>query len=530
MKAILYDATLREGAQGPGASFTVEDKLKIVDMLDDLGVSYIEAGNPGSNPKDAAFFKRMEDHPLRQAKLAAFGATCRVGVAPEDDANIQALMSANTPVVTIFGKSWDFHVKEILKATPQENLDIIAITVRYFKDQGKEVVYDAEHFFDGYKRNPEYALKTLEAANGAGADWLCLCETNGGCFPHEVEAITNVVAARFPGAKLGIHAHNDTGMAEANAVTAARCGALMVQVTIAGWGERCGNTDLFTLLPNLQLKLGYDCLPPEKLQSLVSFAHTFHELANLGVNPRAPYVGFNAFAHKAGMHIDAVAKNPTSFEHVPPDAIGAERAFLISEVAGRTAVLKKIQRIVPGVKKDSPDIKRIVQELKQLEYQGYQFEGADASFELMVLRTLGLHRPFFTLKGFKVIVNEPAAEGEVASAMVHILVDGVEEITAALGNGPVNALDRATRKALERFYPGLSSMVLSDYRVRVLDSKFATAAPVRVLIESSDLNQTWTTVGVSTDIIEASWHALVDSLEYKLFKDNVKQKELAKEE
>ncbi|MFZ5974623.1 MAG: citramalate synthase [Bacillota bacterium] len=530
MKAVIYDATLREGAQGAGASFTVEDKLKIVDMLDELGVSYIEAGNPGSNPKDAAFFERMQNHPLKQAKLTAFGATCRVGVDPKDDANIQALMSANTPVVCIFGKSWDFHVTEILKATLEENLAIIAETVRYFKQQGKEVVYDAEHFFDGYKNNPEYALRTLESAHNAGADWLCLCETNGGTFPNEIEAIFKDVAARF-NAKLGIHAHNDTGMAEANAVMAALNGATMVQVTIAGWGERCGNTDLFTLLPNLQLKLGFDCLPPEKLQTLVSFAHTFHELANLGVNPRAPYVGFNAFAHKAGMHIDAVAKNPTSFEHVPPALVGAERAFLISEVAGRTAVLKKIQRIVPDVQKDSPDIRKIVEQLKQLEYQGYQFEGADASFELMVLRTLGLHKPFFTLKGFKVIVNEPAPDGKIASAMVHILVDGVEEVTAAIGNGPVNALDIATRKALERFYPSLNSMVLSDYRVRVLDSKFATAAPVRVLIESSDAQHTWTTVGVSTDIIEASWHALVDSLEYKLFKDNMQKKELsAKEE
>jgi 2-isopropylmalate synthase len=522
MRPVIYDATLREGAQGAGASFTVEDKVRIVDMLDELGVAYIEAGNPGSNPKDAAFYERMRSHPLRQAKLVAFGATCRVGVRPEDDANIQALMSAQTPVVCIFGKSWDFHVTEILKATLEENLTIIKETVEYFKAQGKEVVYDAEHFYDGYKNNPEYALRTLQAAHDGGADWLCLCETNGGCFPMDVEKITRTVVERF-GNNVGIHSHNDTGMAEANAVVAVHAGATMVQVTIAGWGERCGNTDLFTLLPNLQLKMGHQCVPPENLQTLVDFAHSFHELANMGVNPRAPYVGFNAFAHKAGMHIDAVAKNPTSFEHIRPELIGAERAFLISEVAGRSAVLKKIQRIVPDVAKDSPDIKKIVDKLKEMEYRGYQFEGADASFELMVLRTLGLHQPFFTLKSFKVIVNEPAPDGTSASAMVHICVDGTEEISAATGNGPVHALDQATRRALERFYPSLNTTALSDYRVRVLDSKFATAAPVRVLIESTDGTHTWTTVGVSNDIIEASWQALVDSLEYKLFKDSTQK-------
>lgn len=519
MKVVLYDATLREGAQGPGASFTVEDKLRIVDMLDDLGVTYIEAGNPGSNPKDAAFYDRMKSHSLKQAKLVAFGSTSRVGIDPKDDANVKALLSAQTPVVCIFGKSWDFHVEHILKATLQQNIDIIGDTVRYLKAQGKEVVYDAEHFFDGYKHNPEYAVKTLHAANDAGADWLCLCETNGGCFPSEVSEITKKMVDIF-GDKIGIHAHNDTGMADANAVSSVQNGGKMVQFTIAGWGERCGNTNIFTILPNLQLKLGYDCITPEKMKGMVKFAHAFHELANQGIEPGSPYVGFNAFAHKAGMHIDAITKNSKSFEHVDPELVGAKRSFLISEVAGRSAVLKRIQSIVPDVSKDSPAISQIVNKIKEMELQGYQFEGADASFELMVLRELNMHEPYFMLEDFKTMVIEPPRTcGEAASAMVHIKVDGEDEVTAANGNGPVNAIDRAIRKALKRFYPAVEEISLTDYRVRVLDTKFATAAQVRVLIESTDSKDTWTTVGVSADIIEASWQALVDSLEYKLMKD-----------
>lgn len=519
-QAVIYDATLREGVQGAGATFSVEDKLRIVELLDTMGVAYIEAGNPGSNPKDAEFYQKVALNPPKHAKLAAFGATCRVGVSPAEDVNIQALLSAGTPVVAIFGKTWDFHVTEVLRATLEQNLQIIGDTVRYLCSQGREVVFDAEHFFDGYKRNPEYAMQALAAARDAGASWLCLCDTNGGCFPGEVATIMADVVSRF-GSCVGMHAHNDTGMAEANAVVGVQSGAVMAQVTLGGLGERCGNTNLFTLLPNLQLKLGYDCLPDASLVKLSDYAHTFYDLANEPPVAGAPYVGRNAFTHKAGMHIDGVNKNSASFEHVNPASVGAQRHFLLSEVAGRIAVLKKVQRFMPQLTKDSPEIAAIVDELKRMEHNGYQFEGAEASFELMVRRLLGQHDPFFDLKGFKVMINEPALDGEIASAVVQVRVAGQEEISAAVGNGPVNALDQAARRALERFYPNLSTARLTDFKVRVLTSRDATAAPVRVVIESTDGRHTWKTTGVSTDIINASWSALVDSLEYKLLLDKL---------
>lgn len=519
-QAIIYDATLREGVQGAGATFSVEDKLRIVELLDNMGVAYIEAGNPGSNPKDAEFYQKVALAPPQHAKLAAFGATCRVGVAPQDDANIQALLSANTPVVTIFGKTWDFHVTEVLRATLDQNLTIISDTVSYLHAQGREVVFDAEHFFDGYKRNPDYAMAALRAAHKAGASWLCLCDTNGGCFPHEISQIVQTVVQHF-GDCVGIHAHNDIGMAEANAVTAIRNGSMMAQVTMGGWGERCGNTDLFTLLPNLQLKLGYDCVPNDQLIKLAEYSRQFYDLANEPAHARAPYVGHNAFAHKAGMHIDGVNKNAASFEHIAPESVGAQRQFLLSEVAGRVAVLKKVQNFMPDLTKDSPEIVAIMEQLKHMEHTGYQFEGAQASFELMVRRLLGQHTPYFDLKGFKVMINEPALDGEIASAVVQVRVHDQEEISAAVGNGPVNALDKAARRALERFYPSLSTVRLTDFKVRVLDSRDATAAPVRVVIQSTDSRHTWKTTGVSTDVIDASWNALVDSLEYKLLLDKV---------
>ncbi|MHB1313974.1 MAG: citramalate synthase [Christensenellales bacterium] len=524
-KVIIYDATLREGAQGADASFSVQDKLRVVELLDELGVSYIEAGNPGSNPKDAEFYRLVRFSPPKKAKLVAFGSTCRVNTKPEDDKNVQALLSAQTPAVAIFGKSWDFHVTEILRATLEENLEIIFNTVDYMKRQGKEVVYDAEHFFDGYKNNGAYAMKTLQTALNAGADWLCLCDTNGGCFPSEIEKIVKEVVARF-GNCVGIHAHNDTGMAEANAVAAVGCGATMVQATLGGWGERCGNTDIFTVLPNLQLKLGYDCVPANNLKRLHGYSHSFYDLVNSNPNPRSPYVGRCAFTHKGGMHIDGVAKNSTTFEHIDPALVGMERAFLLSEVSGRMAVFKKVQRFAKNITKDSPEIERIIEELKRLEHEGYQFEGAEASFELMVRRLLGIHKPFFSLRGFRVMVNEPALDGEIASAMVQVRVGGADEISAAVGNGPVNALDSAARRALEHFYPTLRDARLSDFKVRVLDSRNGTAAPVRVLIESTDSRASWTTTGVSTDIINASWNALVDSLEYKLLLDGIQPDEL----
>lgn len=521
MKLTLYDATLREGAQGAGASFSLEDKLRMVRLLDDLGVPYIEAGNPGSNPKDAKFYSEMAKQTLTNARLAAFGATCRVGAPPNEDQNLQSLLRAETPMVTMFGKSWDFHVTHVLHAELAQNVDLIAQSIRYMKDNGREVCFDAEHFFDGYKHNPSYALSVLEAAQEAGADWLCLCDTNGGCFPGQIDEIVKVCVERF-GNIIGIHAHNDTGMAEANTIQAVQNGAKMVQVTSNGLGERCGNADLFVAVPNLQLKLGMECLPQESLPRLRKASMTVSDLCNTKPDTRKPYVGAQAFTHKAGMHIDGVNKHPTTFEHIPPESIGNERTFVLSEIAGRAAVLSKIQRVLPDLNKDDPKVAMIVERLKRMEFDGYQFEGADASFELEVRRMLRPFPSLFQLRNFKVIVTEPAPEGSIATAMIEVVVGGVSEITAANGNGPVHALDAAARKALEHFYPQLRNMFLSDYKVRVLDSPRATASRVRVLIESQDETHRWTTVGVSEDVIGASWIALTDSLEYKLLKDHLK--------
>lgn len=517
-KITLYDTTLREGAQGEGAAFTVKDKLKIVGLLDEAGVPYIECGNPGSNPKDRDFYAAAAKLKLRQARLVAFGATCRLGSSPEQDGNLKALLAANTPAVAVFGKCWDFHVTDILRATLEENLKIISNTVAYLKANGREVIFDAEHFFDGYKHSPDYALAALRAAAQAGADWVCLCDTNGGSFPHEIGPAVRAACGAVD-CPVGIHCHDDTGMAQADTVEAVRAGATMAQGTLCGLGERCGNTDLWVMAANLQVKLGYPCLPESSITRLAALAQLSAETMNITLYSGSPYVGRNAFAHKAGMHIDAVKKDPRSFEHVPPEAVGAKRQFLLSEISGRMAVLQRARQILPELTKDSPETQNILSELKALENRGYQFEGADASFELLVRRMTGLGHTYFDLKGFKVIINEPALDGHVASAMVEIAVNGEEEISAAVGNGPVNALDRAARRALERFYPSLKTMHLSDFKVRVLDSSDTTAALVRVIIESSDETGSWTTIGVSSDVIEASWQALVDSLEYKLLRD-----------
>jgi 2-isopropylmalate synthase len=517
-KLLVYDTTLREGAQGAGASFSVEDKVRIARLLGELGVDYIEAGNPGSNPKDAALYRRMRGETLGGARLAAFGATCRVGRRADEDDGVSALLNAETPVVTIFGKAWDLHVTNVLGAELSQNLDMIRDTVSYLKREGREVCFDAEHFFDGMKRNEEYALAVLSAAREAGADHLALCDTNGGCFPHEIAEMTRKAVA-IHGDCVGIHAHDDTGVAEANTIAAVIEGARMVQVTANGMGERCGNADLFVSVPNLQLKLGYQCLPQDRLVKLRDTSVKISELGNRKPNPSRPYVGQNAFAHKAGMHIDGVQKSPESFEHVPPESVGNERTYLLSEISGRSAVLAKIKRFFPQIDKGVPGLAAIVERIKEQEYGGYQYEGADASFELLVRRILSPYPPFFRLHDFKVIVIEPAPEDHVATAMIEVSVEEQSETTAEKGNGPVNALDKAARKALERFYPRLREMALTDYKVRVLDSSDATASRVRVLIESCDETDRWTTVGVSGDVIGASWVALTDSLEYKLLKD-----------
>lgn len=515
----IYDSTLRDGAQALGISYSVEDKIKIVERLDALGVAYIEAGNPGSNPKDLEFFRRVADLTLRHSRIIAFGSTRKVASRVEDDDNVRSLLNAGTGAIAIFGKSWDYQVTQILRTTLAENLAMIGDTIGYLKAQGKEVVFDAEHFFDGYKANADYALQTLDAAAQAGADCLCLCDTNGGNFSDLVGQITAVIVARYPGRAIGIHCHNDCEMAVANTVAAVQAGATQVQGTINGIGERCGNANLCAIIPNLELKLDKTCLPPDNLLQLTSVARFVSEVANMPLNEKAAYVGNDAFAHKGGMHIDAVNKNPISYEHIDPQRVGNTRSTLISEVAGRSMLLARINAIDPTLTRDSPETRLIVERLKELEHEGYQFESAESSFELVVRKILGKHKPFFELKEFKVIVREPSNDGINSSAIIKIAVNGQEELTAAEGDGPVNALDNGIRKALSRFYPSLGEMRLTDYKVRVLDSNKASAAKVRVLIESADRHAQWATVGVSTDVIEASWRALVDSIEYKLLRD-----------
>lgn len=523
MKQIwIFDSTLRDGAQAEGISFSVPDKLKIVKALDELGINYIEAGNPGSNPKELEFFQEVRQLTLKNAKLTSFGSTRRRDIAVEDDRNVQSLLAADTPVVAIFGKGWDFHVTDIINTSLAENLNMIKETVAFFKSKDKEVVYDAEHFFDGYHSNPEYALKTLQAAYEGGADVLCLCDTNGGGFPQDVYEITKKVVEMFP-VVVGIHAHNDGGMAVANSIMAVEAGATHVQGTFNGLGERCGNANLCTIIPNLQLKKGHSCIPAELMERLTSTARQIGEIANISLNERDPYVGKSAFAHKAGMHIDGVNKASHSFEHIPPDAVGNQRRILMSEVAGRGTVLAKLSKLAPQLTKDSPEVDDMLQALKDLEHEGYQFEAAESSFELFVRKHLGKYKPFFELIHFKILGEQPSEAGFSSSAMIKLSVEGKEEITAADGDGPVHALDKALRKALEVFYPELREVHLTDYKVRVLETSTATASKVRVLIESTDGRDYWTTVGVSSDIIEASWIALVDSIEHKLLKDMEKK-------
>ncbi len=514
----VLDSTLRDGAQGEGISFSVTDKINIVRALDELGVDFIEAGNPGSNPKDLDFFKETKGLELKFSTLAAFGPTRRRGIKAEEDDGLKSLLGAETPVVVLFGKSWDLHVTQVLKASLEENLGMIRETVAYCRAAGRRVIYDAEHFFDGYKADGKYALSTLRAAAEAGAECLVLCDTNGGNLPELVGELTAKVLKEF-GLSVGIHTHNDSGLAVANALASVKAGATHVQGTLAGFGERCGNANLSTLTANIVLKLGLECLQPDSLAKLSRATRRVAEIANVNFDEGLPYVGLHAFAHKAGMHVDAVTKTPISFEHVPPETVGNSRRILASEVGGRSVILDRVKRLDPTATKESPLVAQVVKRLKEMERLGYQFEGADASLELLMRKAAGKYKPFFELGRYRTIGEEPT-EGRVsAQAMVKIRVDGEDAISAAEGDGPVNALDLALRRALEKFYPALASMRLTDYKVRVLDTMGATAASVRVLIESSDGEEAWTTVGVSTDIIEASWLALVDSIEYKLISD-----------
>ena len=520
----IYDTTLRDGAQGEGISFSTAGKVRLAQRLDEFGVDYVEGGFAASNPKDMEFFHQIRKVRLQHAKIAAFGSTRRAHRPLGEDAGFRALLDADTPVCTIFGKSWRLHVHEVLKTTDEENLAMIADTVRGLKGAGKEVVYDAEHFFDGAKDARAYALATLQAARDAGADALVLCDTNGGSLPHEIAALTREVVERF-GPCVGIHAHNDSDLAVANTLEAVRAGAGHVQGTLNGFGERTGNANLCSILPNLILKLGLEALRPDALPQLRELSLAGYEAANLRPRPTAPYVGDSAFAHKAGMHVDGVRKNPRSFEHIAPESVGNGRRILVSELSGASNVFLKAVEMGIHMDRNAPEVREILKELERLEKEGYEFEAAEASFKLLMQKVLKAHKPFFTLEGFRVIV-EKRRPGEpcISEATLKIRVKDQVEFTVGEGDGPVDALNQALRKALKRAYPSIAHVALTDYRVRILDPQEATAAKTRVLVESTDGAHTWNTVGVSCNIIEASWEALVDGVEYKLFLDEAATK------
>ncbi len=520
-KITILDSTLRDGAQGEGVSFSVQDKIHICKSLDELGIQYIEAGNPGSNPKDMEFFQEVKKVSFKNAKICAFGATRRKDLTCKEDSNLQSLLQAGTDTVVIFGKSWTFHVKNIIKTSLKENLAMIKETCAYLKENGRHVFYDAEHFFTAYADDKAYAMQTLQAAVEGGAEVICLCETKGGFMIDECRnAVADVIKTFGSQVQIGIHTHNDCGLAVANSLIAVKEGVTHVQGVLLGFGERTGNANLSTIIPDLQLKLGYECIPPQNMKKLTAICNQIAEITNISMPPQSPYVGKSAFAHKAGMHIDAVLKNPFAYEHIEPEVVGNNRVFLMSEVAGRATIIEKINRFAPQIQKKDAVVDKILERMKELEQQGYQFEGADGSFELMVRKVLGQYQPFFKLHYYTTNGSNPRPEeGVCCCAQTKVEVDGQIEITAGEGDGPVNALDIALRKALEKFYPLVSQIRLVDFKVRVLDGQAATAAKVRVIIESTDGQISWSTVGVSADLIEASWIALSDSFEYKLIRD-----------
>ena len=515
----LYDTTLRDGTQAEDVSFLVADKIRIAQKLDDLGIDYIEGGWPGSNPKDIAFFKDVRKVRLSHAKIAAFGSTRRAKVTPDKDNNIRTLVQAEPDTVTIFGKTWDFHVREALRISLEENLELINDSLAYLKEHVGEVIYDAEHFFDGYKANPDYALKTLEAAAQAKVDCIVLCDTNGGSMPFEVAEIVKIVKKRIK-TPLGIHTHNDGECAVANSLVAVENGVVHVQGTINGFGERCGNANLCSIIPALKLKMGRECVSDEQLRSLRQVSRTIFELANLVPNKHQAYVGNSAFAHKGGVHVSAIQRHPETYEHIRPEKVGNVTRVLVSDLSGRSNILVKAEEFNVNIDSKDPVTLEILEKIKELENQGFQFEGAEASFELLMRRALGTLRSFFSVIGFRVI-DTKRHEDEMPSseATVQVKVGGRIEHTAAEGNGPVNALDNALRKALEQFYPHLKEMKLYDYKVRVLPAGKGTASMIRVLIESGDKSGRWGTVGVSDNIIDASYQALVDAIQYKLLRD-----------
>ncbi|MCX5750607.1 MAG: citramalate synthase [Candidatus Saganbacteria bacterium] len=517
----LFDTTLRDGAQTEGISFSLADKLKITRLLDELGVHYIEGGWPGSNPKDIEYFKEVKKIKLQHAKIVAFSSTRRAKFKVEEDPILKALIDADTPVVSIFGKTWDFHVQDALKITLEENLELIADSISYLKKAGKEVIFDAEHFFDGYKANKKYALECLKTAEKAGADILCLCDTNGGSLSFEVQDIILAIKQHLK-IPLGIHAHNDSGCAVSISGMAVKCGCVHVQGTINGYGERCGNANLCSIIPILKLKLGIDCVTDQQLKSLTEISRHVAEIANLPQSAHQPFVGRSAFSHKGGIHVSAVLKHPGTYEHIKPELVGNERRVTVSELSGISNLVYKAKEYGLDIQKDSPNNKALLEKLKELEHAGYQFEEGEASFELVVKKSLAGYKPFFELKGFEVMTTKAGKADTSVEAKLRLSVKGKETETSAIGDGPINALDGALRKALIDIYPEIKEVKLTDYKVRVLDSKEGTAAKVRVIVESTDENRTWGTVGVSTNVIEASWQALVDSIEYKLLMEEGK--------
>ncbi|TAJ76596.1 citramalate synthase [bacterium] len=517
---LLYDTTLRDGCQAEDVSFTLEDKLRIAEKLAELGIDYIEGGFPGSNPRDEEFFKAVKKLRLKETKIAAFGMTRKPSSRPSQDLSLKTLLDADTPVVTLVGKAWDLHVRDDLRISKKANLEIIADSIAYMKERVDEVIFDAEHFFDGYRSCPEHAIECLVAAQEGGADCIVLCDTNGGGLPGDIRfAIAE--AQKSVTTPLGIHCHNDGELAVANTMAAVEMGIRQVQGTINGFGERCGNLNLCSVIADLQLKMGKRCIEPEQLKKLREVSHFLYELANISPNKHQPYVGDSAFAHKGGMHVAGIMKNRLTYEHIDPELVGNRQRVLVSDLAGRSNIIYKAKEYGIDLKGNDHASQEILRRIKELESQGYEFEASEASFELLIQEALGRKRKNFRLVGFRVI-DEKRKEGEppISEATIMVEVDGTLEHAAAMGNGPVNALDQALRRALTKFYPSLKEMELLDYKVRVLSSGEGTGASVRVLIESGDKKDRWGTVGVSHNVIEASWQALVDSIDYKLYKDS----------
>jgi len=522
----LYDTTLRDGTQGENVTFSAEEKLNIAMRLDDIGIHYIEGGWPGSNPRDVAFFNLAKRIDFKHACLAAFGSTRKPGIRPEQDDNLNALLETETPAVTVFGKSWDLHVEKIMSNTQKENLSMINDSVAFLKKHGRKVVYDAEHFFDGFKNNRDYALKSVAAALDGGADFIVLCDTNGGTLPFELEAIIAEVQQQLncigtgpsqnASVRLGIHCHNDCGMAVANTITAVQKGAAMVHGTMNGYGERCGNADLTSVIPILSIKMGRECVSPENLKKLKNLSRYVSETANLVPLNSRPFVGKSAFAHKGGIHVSAIMKTPKAYEHMDPAMVGNSRRVLVSDLSGKSNVEYKAREFGVELGKNGFDSSQIANEIKQMEQEGYQFDTADGTFKILLEKFTDQFKPHFHLESFRVTIEKDRNQPCSAHATIKISVGDKQEITAGEGYGPVSALDNALRKALDKFYPDLDTMRLVDFKVRVIDGSRGTAAKVRVLIESRDQNEIWSTMGVSEDIIEASWMALADSFQFKL--------------